>query len=69
MSLARTIAVFAIFALLAVGARAQSSRPSQTFDTSAGPVKVKWCDDEQPQLVQRPSADKDRRPNAASGIH
>jgi len=40
MNLARTIAVFAISALLAVAARAQSNRPSQTFDTSAGAVKV-----------------------------
>ena len=40
MNLARTIAVFAIFALLAGASRAQSSRPSQTFDTSAGAVKV-----------------------------
>jgi L-ascorbate metabolism protein UlaG (beta-lactamase superfamily) len=40
MNPARAIAVFAIFALLAVAARAQSSRPSQTFDTSAGAVRV-----------------------------
>ncbi len=40
MNLARTIAVFAIFALLAGASRAQSNRPSQTFDTSAGAVKV-----------------------------
>jgi hypothetical protein len=40
MKLARTLAVFAIFGLLAVASRAQSNRPSQTFDTSAGAVKV-----------------------------
>src|SRR4029077_3036876 len=40
MNLVRTIAVFATFALLAVAARAQSSRPSQTFATSAGAVRV-----------------------------
>src|SRR6202021_2094885 len=41
MNVARIISMFAIFVLLAVVAsRAQSNRPSQTFDTSSGPVKV-----------------------------
>lgn len=41
MNVARIMSMFAIFVLLAVVAsRAQSNRPSQTFDTSSGPVKV-----------------------------
>jgi Beta-lactamase superfamily domain len=41
MNVARIMSMFAIFVLLAVVAStAQSNRPSQTFDTSSGPVKV-----------------------------
>ena len=36
----RIMSMLAIFVLMAVGSTAQSNRPSQTFDTSAGPVKV-----------------------------
>jgi hypothetical protein len=41
MNVARIMSMFAIFVLLAaVASTAQSNRSSQTFDTSAGPVKV-----------------------------
>jgi len=40
MSVARIMSLFAIFVLLAAASVAQSNRPSQTFETSAGPVKV-----------------------------
>ena len=40
MRATRILSLFAIFVLLAVASSAQSNHPSQTFDTSAGPVKV-----------------------------
>jgi L-ascorbate metabolism protein UlaG (beta-lactamase superfamily) len=40
MSVTRIMSLFAIFALLASSSVAQSNRPSQTFETSVGPVKV-----------------------------
>jgi L-ascorbate metabolism protein UlaG (beta-lactamase superfamily) len=40
MNLARIITVFAICVIFASASKAQSNRPSQTFDTSAGAVKV-----------------------------
>jgi hypothetical protein len=40
MSVTRIMSLFANFVLLASSSVAQSNRPSQTFETSAGPVKV-----------------------------
>jgi L-ascorbate metabolism protein UlaG (beta-lactamase superfamily) len=40
MSVTRIMSLFAIFVLLAASSVAQSNRPSQTFETSADPVKV-----------------------------